>query len=158
MRPAWKSTTLLAVTAFLLCFAGCGGGSGGESTATLPKAQFLKKANAICAKKTAAMGKGDAAFWKQHGGPFARPPEALENELQLKVILPVREEELHQIKALGLPQGSEQRMEKILRYWEEGVEKGKEDPRSMRAGGPAFAFFKAYSTGIAYGLTKCWLA
>lgn len=155
MKLVRRSAAPLTATAVvLLVWAGCGGG---ESTAALSKPQFLKKANAICARKTAAMGKGDAAFWKRHGGGSAHPSEALENELQIKVILPVREEELRQIRSLGLPRGDEQRVEEILTAWEEGVEKAEEDPRSMRAGGPEFAFYKTYSMGIDYGLEKCWL-
>jgi hypothetical protein len=168
---------LLAVLG-LLALAGCGGsGSAGTSAqtdaqsseqeaatkaqafaGTLTKAQFLKQANAICVKGTAAMSKGDAAFWSKHRSPGGKAPsQALTNELQLKAILPVREKELRQIRALGLPRGDEQRVETILRAWREGVEKGKEEPSSLDSAGPEFAFYKAYSMGIDYGLEKCWL-
>lgn len=165
--------------AFVLLLPGCGGSKGGESTdaqakqqpseeqastqpqpltGTLTKAQFLKKANAICVKGTAAMGKGDSAFWSKHRPAGEKPPsQALTNELQVRVILPVRKRELRQIRALGLPRGDEQRMETILEAWQEGVAKGEQDPRSLDAGGPEFAFYKAYSMGIDYGLKKCWL-
>lgn len=163
--------------ALLLAAAGCGGGEGtsastaaqsstqGEATkaqpmtGTLTKAQFLKKANAICAKGTAAMGKGDAAFWAKHRLPRGKTPsQALVNELQLRAILPVRARELRQIRALGLPRGDEQRVEAMLGAWREGVERGEEEPSSLDSGGPAFAFYKAYSMGIDYGLEKCWLS
>lgn len=142
----------------LLVLSGCGSG-GGESTSTgtLSKAQFLKKANAICAKGTEVFGKGDAAFWKRHGGPSSNANEAMVNKLQLTVLVPVRKSELRQIRALGLPRGDEQRVEAMLAAWEEGIEKGEEEPQTLDAGGTEFAFHKAYVTGIKYGLVKCWL-
>jgi hypothetical protein len=171
-------TSLLLVFALLL-LVGCGDGDSSESTSTqtsaqsseqgaatkaqpltgtLTKAQFLKKANAICVKGTAAMGKGDAAFWAKHRPPGGKAPsQALVNQLQLQAILPVRVRELRQIRALGLPRGDEQRVETILEAWQEGVEKGEEEPSSLDSGGPQFAFYKAYSMGIDYGLEKCWL-
>lgn len=171
--------TLSMAVLGLLLLAGCGGGGGSESastqtsaqsseqgaaakaqpmTGTLTKAQFLKKANAICVKGTAAMGKGDAAFWAKHRPPHGKTPgQALVNELQLQAILPVRTRELRQIRALGLPRGDEQRVEAILEAWREGVEKGEEEPSSLDSAGPEFAFYKAYSMGIDYGLEKCWL-
>lgn len=174
---ASRLTGLLAVLGLLL-LAGCGGSSSGGTSArtnaqpseqgattkarpltgTLTKAQFLKKADAICVKGTAAMSRGDAAFWSKHRPTGGKAPgQALVNQLQLKAILPVRERELRRLRAIGLPRGDEQRVETILDAWQEGVEKGEEDPGSLDAGGPEFAFYKAYTMGIDYGLEKCWL-
>jgi hypothetical protein len=155
MGLAGRSIALLSVLA-LLALAGCGGG-GTESTGSLTKAQFLRKANAICAKGTKEFGKGDVAFWKRHGGPSSTASQALTNELQLTVALPIRKEELRQIRALGLPRGSEQRVEKMLAAWEAGIKKGEAEPASLDSAGPAYAFYKTYSMGIDYGLVKCWL-
>jgi len=155
------SSRLLLILGLLL-LAGCGGGGSSESTnaqtGTLTKAQFLKQANAICVQGTAAMNKGDVAFWAKHRPQGGKPPsQGLVNQLQLQAILPVRARELRQIRALGLPRGDEQRVEAILGAWQEGVEKGKEEPSSLDSAGPEFAFYKAYSMGIDYGLAKCWL-
>jgi hypothetical protein len=155
MRLAGRSVALLVTAALCLASVGCGGG--GESSGSLTKAQFLKKANAICAKGTKEFGKGDVAFWKRHGGPRSDANQALTNELQLTVALPIRKEELRQIRALGLPRGSEQRVEKMLAAWQAGIKKGEAEPASLDSAGPAYAFYKSYSMGIDYGLVKCWL-
>lgn len=155
-----KSPRLLAVLAvFGLLLVGCGGGGGGtdSTTGTITKAQFLKQGNAICAKGTDEFGKGDVAFWKQHGGPKSNASQALTNELQLTVLLPIRKEELRQIRALGLPRGDEHYVEKMLKAWEEGIRTGEEEPDRLDSAGPNYAFYKTYSMGIDYGLTKCWL-
>lgn len=148
----------VALAVFGLLLVGCGGGGDGtESTGTLTKAQFLKKGNAICAKGTKEFGKGDVAFWNQHGGPRSNVSQALTNELQLTVLLPIRKRELREIRALGLPKGDEPYVEKMLAAWEEGIQTGEEEPASLDSGGPEYAFYKSYSMGNDYGLTKCWL-
>lgn len=136
---------------------GCGGGDGTAGSGTLTKAQFLKQANAICAKGTKDFGKGDIAFHRRHGGPKAHESQALTNELQLTVALPIRKRELREIRALGIPKGSERYVEKMLAAWEEGIRTGEEEPARLDSGGPAYAFYKSYSMGIDYGLEKCWL-
>lgn len=142
--------------ATLLLFAGCGGGSG-TTTPALTKQQFIRRANAICAKGTKEFGKGDIAFWNQHGGPRSNASQALTNELQLTVLLPIRKRELREIRALGTPKGSEPYVEKMLAAWGEGIQTGEEEPARLDSGGPRYAFYKSYSMGIDYGLTKCWL-
>lgn len=151
---SFRPLAFLGLAALLLV--GCGGG-GAESTGALSKAQFLKKGNAICAKGTKEFGKGDVAFWNQHGGPRSNASQALTNELQLTVALPIRKRELREIRALGLPKGSEHYVEKMLDAWEEGIQTGEEEPVRLDSGGPKYAFYKTYSMGIDYGLEKCWL-
>jgi hypothetical protein len=148
----------VALAVFSLLLVGCGGGGdGAEGTGTITKAQFLKKGNAICAKGTKEFGKGDVAFWKQHGGPRSNASQALTNELQLTVALPMRKRELREIRALGLPKGDEPYVEKMLAAWEEGIQTGEEEPARLDSGGPKYAFYKSYSMGNDYGLEKCWL-
>jgi len=143
-----------------LAVAGCG--SSGEAdtrVASLTKEEFLKKANVICARGTKEIGKRDRAAWNRYDPP---PPKAVHSEAELNkvalALLPPREKELRLIRAVGLPRGDEKYVEKILTAWAKGIEKGKEDPASLRAPGPEYAFYKSYSMGIDYGLVKCWLA
>jgi hypothetical protein len=151
--------TAAAVLAALGVLVGCGGSGGAPtgSTSSLTKAQFLKRANAICARGGDEFGRGDVAFWKRHGGSRTNPSQALTNELQLTVLLPIRKEELRQIRALGTPQGDEKYVEKMLAAWEEGIQTGEEEPSRLDSAGPDYAFYRTYSMGIDYGLAKCWL-
>lgn len=148
-----------AALALSLVTTGCGNG-GGESpgsAASPTKAQFLKRGNAICAKGSDEINRAYEKFSREHVAGGKEPSAALLDRAAKEIVLPVREEELRLIRALGTPQGEGQRVSEMLADWQEGIEKGARDPSSLRGGGPEFAFYKAYSMGIDYGLTKCWL-
>ena len=143
----------------LLALGGCGSGGGTtESTSSLTKAQFLKQANAICAKGGEEINKAYEEFSRKHVAGGQTPSQALLDEAAAEIVLPVRAREVRLLRALGTPGGSEQRVEEMLAAWEEGLEKGEEDPNSLRKAGPEFAFYKSYSMGIDYGLKTCWLS
>lgn len=144
--------------ALTLALGGCGSGGGTtESTSSLTKAQFLKQANVICAKGGEEINKGYEEFSRKHVAGGKIPSQALLDEAAAEIVLPVREREVRQLRALGAPSGQEEHVDAMLTAWEEGIEKGEEDPNSLRKAGPEFAFYKSYSMGIDYGLKKCWL-
>jgi hypothetical protein len=148
----------LVLPATILVVAGCGSSGGTESATSLTKAEFLKKGNAICAKGGEEINKAYEEFSRKHVAGGKTPSQALLDEAAAEIVLPVREREVRLLLALGAPSGSEQRVEEMLTAWEEGIEKGEEDPNSLRKAGPEFAFYKSYSMGIDYGLKKCWLS
>lgn len=145
--------------ALLLALPGCGSGSDGDSTDSvhwISKAEFVKKGNAICDKGTKKMLELDTQAWKKYGRGNQRPSEAVMNKVALSM-LPVREKELRLLRELGRPRGSGYYVDRMFAAWEEGIEKGRKEPSSLRAGSTEYAFYKTYSMGIDYGLTKCWL-
>jgi hypothetical protein len=148
----------LVLPATIVALVGCGGSGGSESTSSLTKAEFLKKGNAICAKGSEEINKAYEKFSREHVAGGKTPSEALLDEAAAEIVLPVRVREVRQLRALGAPSGQEEHVDEMLTAWEEGIEKGEEDPNSLRKAGPEFAFHKSYSMGIDYGLTKCWLS
>jgi len=142
----------------VLVLGGCGSGSGTESTTSLTKAQFLKKGNAICVKGGEEINKAYARFSREHVAGGKTPSQALLDEAAAEIVLPVRRREVRLLRTLGVPSGQEQYVDTMLTAWEEGIEKGEEDPRSLRLAGPEYAFYKSYSMGNDYGLEKCWLS
>lgn len=143
--------------ALILALDGCGSGGGAESTTALTKAQFLKKGNAICAKGGEEINEAYEEFSRKHVAGGKTPSEAVLDEAAAEIVLPVREREVRLLRALGAPSGQEQHVDVMLTAWEAGIEKGEEDPNSLRKAGPEYAFYKAYSMGNDFGLTKCWL-
>jgi len=148
----------LVLPATIVALVGCGGSAGSESTSLLTKAEFLKKGNAICAKGSEEINKAYEEFSRKYVAGGKTPSQALLDEAAGEIVLPVRVREVRMLRALGAPSGQEQRVDAMLTAWEEGIEKGEEDPNSLRRAGPEYAFYKSYSMGIDYGLTKCWLS
>jgi hypothetical protein len=148
---------LVALT-MLVGISGCGSGERDPTTASGPspptKAQFLKRANAICRQGAKEMVRLDVAAWKKYGGTSSNPDPATSDRVAL-ALLPVREKEVRLLRSLGLPKGGETYVDKMLSAWEAGIEKGREDPRSLRTGS---AFAASYSMGLDYGLIDCWLS
>ena len=145
-----------AGAAVLLALSGCGGGDGGataETTSSLSKAEFMKKATAICARGTAKINAGysraSAEATKRGAG------EHFMNEAAARIVIPVRREQLQEIKALGLPAEDEETIEAFLEALQEGIERGEESHASLRAGGPDFAFERAYVLANKHGLESC---
>jgi hypothetical protein len=146
------------LSALTLALGGCGGsGAGAESTSALTKAEFLKKGNAICARGGEEINKAYERFSREHVAGGRTPSEALLDKAAAEIVLPVRKREVRLLRALGAPSGQEEHIDAMLTAWEEGIERGEEVPNSLRKAGPEYAFYKSYSMGIDYGLTKCWL-
>jgi hypothetical protein len=148
----------LVLPATILVLAGCGSSGDSEGTSSLSKAEFVKKGNAICAKGSEEINKAYEKFSREHVAGGRTPSEALLDEAAAEIVLPVREREVRQLRALGAPSGQGERVDTMLTAWERGIEEGEEDPHSLRKAGPEFAFYKSYSMGIDYGLKKCWLS
>lgn len=143
-----KAGRYLAVAGFfvLLVLAGCGSGDGdatGGGAPTLPKAEFLKKAKAICEKGTDRI---DVLYGKagEHV-PKNDKNEHFMNEAAARIVIPIRREELRKITALGLPAGDEKRVRAFLAALQEGIERGERSHPAVRgSNGEAYAFEKAY--------------
>jgi len=157
---AWERRGYVAAAAALLALAvsGCGGSeTAAEELPRLPKAQLIKKGEAICDRGNEVI---NAKFdrWGQlnsEAGRVASPKEL--EEFTAKVVLPVRKVELHRLRALGIPHPGAQAFRHILAAMEEGIEKGERDHSSMQSVGEAYAFAKAFDMSIRFGLKSCWV-
>lgn len=118
----------------------------------LTKAQFLKRANAICVH-------AHEEIMKVYGRYTRKPrPNALLNRLSQELVIPATKKEVRRLHALGAPSGDGQRVAKILSALEEGIENGERDRRTLRAtGGTEYAFSKALPLEVGYGLDRCGL-
>lgn len=129
-------------------------GSGGESeTTAIPRAEFMAKAREICDRGDKKIGD-----YYGHWAPKARfhaDSEEFMNGVAARIVIPVRTEEIKQIRALGLPVSGEKKLEDFLEALEEGVERGRKDQRSLRASGQEFAFQRAFEMAGDVGLIAC---
>lgn len=154
---------LAAWAAAIIVVAGCG--SSGDSSATtvsaevttsdLTKPQFVKQANAICAKNSKELNAQFQAFLKEHDIPGDRlPTEAELGEAVDVVVAPVIGGQIEEIRSLGAPAGEEKQVEKILESAEEAIEKSEKEPLLL-LNDKGSSFDEANKLSREYGLQAC---
>jgi hypothetical protein len=148
---------LCGACALALFAAGCGGGGDNtSSTASLTKAQFIKKADGICESAEEKLESEFESFAKQHNLSEKQPPTQKESaEAAETILLPSIEGQVEDIRALGAPSGEEQKVEELLAAVEAGVEKGKQDPVAFIEEEGDNPLNKANKMAREYGLKVC---
>jgi hypothetical protein len=143
----------LALLLVPLTLTACGSGGEPETTA-ISKAEFEAKGKAIC---SAGRKKIDTEY-------AAAVPKALKtadseeflNKAVQGFVIPIRIEEVRDIRALGMPVVGAKKVEAFLGAMEEGIKEGKEDRRTLRSTGH-YAFERALNLAGAVGLQACFL-
>jgi|ERR1700761_2934438 len=144
---AWVIGLILAIG---LLSVGCGS-SGDSETRVISRAEFLAKAQAICKKGSGKIGK-QYAYWAERAHLHTDSEEFMD-KMAAKVEIPVKARQVRELRALGLPAASEKKLEVFLAAMEEGIEKGKKDPSTLRVGD--FAFQRAFEMAESVGLKAC---
>jgi hypothetical protein len=142
-----KAGRYLAVAGAICVVALIGCGGGGDATAgstpSLSWAGFLKKAKPICERGTDRI---DALYTRaSEHVPNNDKNEHFMNEAAARIVIPIRQEELRKIRALGLPAGHEKTIEAFLAALQEGIERGERSHPALRgSNGEEYSFEKAY--------------
>lgn len=139
---------------------GCGGGSG-DTTPDITKAQFVKKADFICADSK--QKRTDAAKelnQKQRQGTHIVGSKAYEElQAELRVIaekllretfFPLMRTQQKELEALGAPAGDEEKVEQMLDNLDQAVDEVEEEGLRGLIGGDQFDQFEEEAAG--YGL------
>jgi hypothetical protein len=135
-----------------LIVAGCGSG-GDSNTASITKAQFVKQADAACKKGEEQIQADFKAYIEGHKN-LTNPTEDDFAEVVDTVLAPNVEQEVGEIRALGMPSGDEAKIEAILDSVEEGREEAEADPKNAIQTTPA-SLEKANKLAKEYGLKVC---
>jgi hypothetical protein len=144
----------IAVAVFLLVVGiGCGGGSG-DTTSDITKAQFVKKADFICAdyksKRLAAAEKeynpkqrqGSHSVGSKSTKELEAELEELAEDLLHEKTIPLVRTQQEELEALGAPAGDEEKVEKMLDSMEEATDKIDEEGFRGIIGGNQFDQFE----------------
>ena len=145
----------------LVVIVGCGGGSG-DTTSDITKAQFVKKADFICAdskrKRIAAADK--ELNPKQRQGTHIVGTKAYEElQAELRVIaeklleestFPLMRTQQKELEALGAPAGDEEKIEQMLDSLDQAMDEVEEEGLRGLIGGDQFDQFEEEASG--YGL------
>lgn len=103
--------------------AGCGDGGDSTASASVTKAQFVKKATAICADRKKRWEAKVASAKKEFEAEDASLDEEGAEELVSSSLLPLMKEELEELEDLGAPAGDEEKVSKILEARSEAIAK-----------------------------------
>ncbi|HMJ72854.1 MAG TPA: hypothetical protein VK471_05745 [Solirubrobacterales bacterium] len=147
--------------AVLLLGGGCGSDSAGGSesteitveTGSLPKAQFLKRADVICGKALYKMRRTfQTRFIEIKDRPLAEQ-RAEVPRLVRRALIPAIEVQIDRLSSLGAPAGDEGEITAFLEAMVQGLAKAKEDPSGFIGNPESFA--KPRRLGEAYGFASC---
>jgi hypothetical protein len=122
--------------AIVLAGAGCGGGSGdGDATAesvaagSLSKAEFIEKGDEICTKAGEQSQSEFADFVKENNITAKKgPSEAQFGEVGETILIPLLQQQLDELRALGAPKGDEAEIKALLEAIEASLEEVEKEP------------------------------
>jgi hypothetical protein len=102
--------SIASLAAIAILIAGCGDDDNGSS---LTKDEFVKRADAICAKGTENLGKELSAYLEQQASTAKTESEVAAEAIQA-VVLPEVEAQIEKIESLEVPSGDEGEIEAFL--------------------------------------------
>jgi len=148
------TTLIVAVIAAALFAVGCGGSDDSDSSASsISKAEFIAKADAICKKGTERMQVAIAKVLKDQPN-ITKVSKDEQLAIVTKVMVPSVSREVKELRALGVPDGDDERVDAMITALEEGVETAERDPEVVTKSSDAI-FGIASRIGGEYGLTVC---
>lgn len=128
-------TAALAAAALVALVAGCGGGdettadgTATDETVTLTKAEFIKQGDAICKESGDQSEKEAEEFAEENGFTLEKANEEQLEEAVAEVLVSALRGQTEELKALGAPEGDEDRVEEIIVSLEGAADEIEDDP------------------------------
>jgi len=148
------TTLIVAVIAAALLAAGCGGGDDSDSSASsISKEEFIVKADAVCKKGTERMQAAISDVLKNQPN-ITKVTTAEQEKIVTTVMVPSVSREVKELRALGVPDGDDERVDAMITALEEGVETAERDPEVVTKSGDAIFGIASRIAGE-YGLVVC---
>jgi hypothetical protein len=144
---------VLAACIAAAAIVGCGGDSAETGAETLTKAEYVKRADAICAK---ANSQQEALLNKEiETRPAQNAASKAEREaFVINAALPPLKDEALQLEELGPPQGGEEKAQALVDALQEAVKEAEADPLAL-ADAESQAFVPAEELARELGLEVC---
>jgi hypothetical protein len=149
-----RTPTLLALLLIAVALLGCGGSDGSgdnDGGESLTKAEFVKRANAICRQVGAGLAQRTAKFKRLRAG---MKPEPYVDDIHY-VLLPVREEELWKIEGIGTPAGEKERLRVLFAAERTAIDAVAVIPNVASTAVVEQHFVRPGKMFRAYGLSSC---
>jgi hypothetical protein len=145
---------IAAVVVAALIVVGCGGDDSSTSTASISKEKFLVKADAVCKRGTERLEAGLVGFLTD-GKKIHKPSQEDNEKFIVKVLIPSLRREVKEMRALGVPDGDEEKVGAMIDALEEGLETAEDDPKAVAAGSTDIVFGITSRLAGEYGLETC---
>lgn len=144
---------LIAVVAAVALVVGCGDNSS-SSAGSISKEEFIVKADAVCKRTNARMEKAFGEFLKANKD-IKKPNDPALVGLVGDVMVPNIKREIEELRALGIPDGDEEKVEAIVAALEEGQETAENNPKVVTSASSDTVFGIASRIAGEYGLETC---
>jgi hypothetical protein len=141
--------------AIAMLAASCGGG--GSETVSITKAEFVRKASAVCVNIKKQISSEFASYLKSQNGEAPKQGAALaaaEAEIVEKILAPNRRQEAEELRELGVPSEDGGQAKAISDALEEDIEEAEKHPK-MAIRNTATVFAKSNQLATEYGLKEC---
>lgn len=149
----WMGGLVVGIVLLAAFASGCGGDSATSSSLTRP--EFIKQANAACAKRHQVWQASLASYNKQvkerNAGTEPQVQEEIATELLEEEMLPALRKQLEALEALPAPEGEEDEVSKMLTTLSQELKKVETDPIKALAKGHDFEDFE--NEAKEYGLS-----
>jgi hypothetical protein len=149
--PQRALSPALVVALLIAVLAGCGGG---DSQTSLTKAQFVQRANAICAQNTGDIVGPVEQYVHSHSNS-GQSKEELTADAVRQAILPRFQRQVKEIRALGFPSGDEQQIESFLTSMQQAIDSLDSQQKLDLFTDLDESFTAAKIRAQKYGLTDC---
>jgi hypothetical protein len=144
----------LSILLAVALVAGCGGG-GGSDAPPLSKAEFIGRADAICAKSERAKTRAVEAFLLRHHPGANGLLDTPEKEGLIKdASLPLTRDAIEKVGELGIPEGDEETVDTLLEETEEAIAKLEAEPL-LFFNSKVNVYEKVQKKAKAYGFKSC---
>jgi hypothetical protein len=148
-----RGAFVAAVMVVAIAVAGCGGGDSSTTAGSISKEEFITKADAICKKGTERLQKAIFAALK-HPQNLTKVSEAEQIKIVTTAMVPNISREAKELRALGVPEGDEEKVDAMISALEEGVETAEQDPQAVTKSSDVVFGISSRIAGE-YGLTAC---
>jgi predicted small secreted protein len=148
---------IAAVVMAAMLIAGCGGGEDSSASGSISKEEFITKADAICKASSKRMEKELFEFLRDNrsGGSLRKPTVAQNEKFIDTVLIPTLQQEITELKKLGVPDGDEEKVDAMISALEEGQETAENETEAVAAGTSDMVFGIASRLAGEYGLETC---